>query len=138
MLGEKIDLTLKIEDREISLKLNMRSLKNLGELTRLNPFKYLYDFIHEKDEDNKNKLIAAICAAPIVLKLSGVLENKLATVYPDKEFVEILGSNYVDKKVHIDKNIITACGAGQTFNFSFEILRQLGINPENIKKSMQI
>ena len=77
--------------------------------------------------NNKNKLIAAICAAPIVLKLSGVLENKLATVYPDKEFVEILGSNYVDKKVHIDKNIITACGAGQ-----------LGINPENIKKSMQI
>ena len=88
--------------------------------------------------NNKNKLIAAICAAPIVLKLSGVLENKLATVYPDKEFVEILGYNYVDKKVHIDKNIITACGAGQTFNFSFEILRQLGINPENIKKSMQI
>ena len=55
-----------------------------------------------------------------------------------QKFVEILGSNYVDKKVHIDKNIITACGAGQTFNFSFEILRQLGINPENIKKSMQI
>ena len=55
----------------------------------------------------------------------------------DKVF-EYIDSNYVDKKVHIDKNIITACGAGQTFNFSFEILRQLGINPENIKKSMQI
>ena len=104
--------------------------------------------------NNKNKLIAAICAFVAIGLLElvhsfnikseesifkiGVLENKLATVYPDKEFVEILGSNYVDKKVHIDKNIITACGAGQTFNFSFEILRQLGINPENIKKSMQI
>ncbi len=63
MLGEKIDLTLKIENREISLKLNMKSLKNLGELTRRNPFKYLYDFIHEKDEDNKNKMLVNILLA---------------------------------------------------------------------------
>ena len=63
MLGEKIDLTLKIENREISLKLNMKSLKNLGELTRRNPFKYLYDFIHEEDEDNKNKMLVNILLA---------------------------------------------------------------------------
>lgn len=63
MLGERIEINLKIEDREILLKLNVRSLKNLGELTRLNPFKYLYDFIHTKDEEDKNQMLVNILLA---------------------------------------------------------------------------
>lgn len=63
MLGERIEINIKIQDREIPLKLNVRSLKNLGELTRLNPFKYLYNFIHTKDEENKNQMLVNILLA---------------------------------------------------------------------------
>ena len=63
MLGERIEINLKIEDRDIPLKLNVRSLKNLSELTRLNPFKYLYDFIHTKDEEDKNQMLVNILLA---------------------------------------------------------------------------
>ena len=63
MLGERIEINIKIKDREIPLKLNVRSLKNLGELTRLNPFKYLYDFIHTKDEEDKNQMLVNILLA---------------------------------------------------------------------------
>lgn len=63
MLGERIEINIKIQDRDIPLKLNVRSLKNLGELTRLNPFKYLYDFIHTKDEEDKNQMLVNILLA---------------------------------------------------------------------------
>ena len=63
MLGERIEINIKIQDREIPLKLNVRSLKNLGELTRLNPFKYLYDFIHTKNEEDKSQMLVNILLA---------------------------------------------------------------------------
>lgn len=86
---------------------------------------------------NKNKkLIAAICAAPTVLV--NIIGNRKVTVYPEEEFINIVKNNYVNENVVVDENIITAKGAGQTFNFAFEILNQLGINPEKVKKGMMV
>ena len=57
---------------------------------------------------NSGKLVAAICAAPIVLSAAGITDDKEVTSYPgfDKE---INYKNYnSDKAVVIDKNVITA------------------------------
>ena len=60
--------------------------------------------------NNEGKLIAAICAAPLVLKHADVLLNKKATIYPDDEFINLLGVNYLNEPLIVDKNIITAAG----------------------------
>ena len=59
---------------------------------------------------NSGKLVAAICAAPIVLSAAGITNDKEVTSYPgfDKE---INYKNYnSEKAVVIDKNVITAQG----------------------------
>ena len=73
---------------------------------------------------NYNKLICAICAAPLILGHKNLLNNKNATCYPGFE-KELFGANISQKNVVTDGNIITACGAGAAFEFGFEILSYL-------------
>lgn len=57
------------------------------------------------------KLVTAICAAPYILGLRGMLNGKAATCYPHKMFMDRLeGATYVDKDVVVDGNIITSQG----------------------------
>lgn len=86
--------------------------------------------------NNEKKLIAAICAAPLVLKHANVLDNKKATIYPDDEFINILEDNYINKKLNIHDNIITAAGPAITFDFAFTILNYFNIDYSNIKTGM--
>lgn len=86
--------------------------------------------------NNEGKLIAAICAAPLVLKHADVLLNKKATIYPDDEFINLLGVNYLNEPLIVDKNIITAAGPAVTFNFAFAILEYFNIDYTDIKKGM--
>ena len=68
----------------------------------------------------QGKLIAAICAAPLVLKKAGILEDVKVTAYPtlEKEF-----KNYIPSKVLRDRNVITARGPGAAIDFGLEIVR---------------
>ena len=69
---------------------------------------------------NKEKLIAAICAAPIILGKAGILKGKNATCYPGFEgYLE--GANCKNSLVEVDGNIITAKGPGATIEFAFAI-----------------
>lgn len=79
-----------------------------------------------KNMDNSKKIIAAICAAPIVLAKAGIIKEKDVTSYPG--FKEELGDvNYIEnKRVVIDENIITSRGPATALEFSFEILKKLG------------
>ena len=86
--------------------------------------------------NNNEKLIAAICAAPLVLKHANVLNNKKATIYPDDEFISLLGSSYLNENIVVDKNIITASGPAFTYDFAFSILEYFDINIGEIKKGM--
>jgi 4-methyl-5(b-hydroxyethyl)-thiazole monophosphate biosynthesis len=66
------------------------------------------------------KLIGAICAAPIVLAAGGLLAGRNATCYPayrDK----LVGAKYEDKPVVIDGTLITGRGAGAAVEFGLEI-----------------
>lgn len=66
-----------------------------------------------KKAQNENKIIAAICIAPIILAKAGALRNKKAVVWSsliDKSGIEIIKKNqgiYEEKPVVVDGNIIT-------------------------------
>lgn len=70
------------------------------------------------------KLIAAICAAPIVLQEANIMNGKKYTIYPSMKDVPISGI-YCEKDVVQDGNIITAAGPGATPAFAFAIIEYL-------------
>ena len=84
--------------------------------------------------NEQNKICAAICAAPIVLRDAGITENKIITGYPG---CERLSNNpdfkFSEKSVEISDNIITAKGMGKASEFGFAIARALGISDKQIK-----
>ncbi len=71
--------------------------------------------------NEKNGLVAAICAAPMILGELGLLNGKAAVCYPG--FEKYLEGAMVDKNafVAIDGNIITAKGAGAAMLFGARI-----------------
>jgi 4-methyl-5(b-hydroxyethyl)-thiazole monophosphate biosynthesis len=75
--------------------------------------------------NNNNKLIAAICAAPIVLAKADIISGLNITSYPGYE-EDLKKANYIeDKHVVIDKNIITSRGPATTIEFSYKLLELL-------------
>lgn len=88
-----------------------------------------------KDFNLNNKLIAAICAGPIVLGKANVLENKDATCYPGFES-ELNCKNYLLDNVVVSKNIITSRGPATAFDFAFEIANYLNLDTKELKKGM--
>lgn len=89
---------------------------------------------------DSGKLVAAICAAPIVLSAAGITDDKEVTSYPgfDKEI------NYKsynsDKAVVIDKNVITAQGPAVAILFGYEIVNYLlqDNTAEDVKQAMLV
>lgn len=69
----------------------------------------------------QNKLIAAICAAPLVLGGLGLLEGKKVICYPGFE-PQLTGAIITDEPAVKDGNIITGKGPGLVFNFGLMIL----------------
>ncbi len=69
----------------------------------------------------KGNLVAAICAATIVLNEAEILDNKTITSHPSVE--GIFGDNitYTGNRVEQDGNIITAKAAGASFDFALKI-----------------
>ena len=89
---------------------------------------------------NSGKLVAASCAAPIVLSAAGITDDKEVTSYPgfDKE---INYKNYnSEKAVVIDKNVITAQGPAVAILFGYEIVNYLlqDNTAEDVKKAMLV
>ncbi len=82
--------------------------------------------------NKEHKLLAAICAAPMVLGGLGLLKDKFATCYPGFED-KLIGAKIRNAQVEHDGNIITAIGAGASFEFALEILATL-TSPENAQK----
>lgn len=82
---------------------------------------------------NNNKICAAICAAPIVLRDAGVAKDKRITGYPGTEQLSRTPDfHYTGNGVERDGRIITAKGMGKSAAFAFEIARALGISEDRI------
>lgn len=78
--------------------------------------------IQELNKDQK--LVGAICAAPIVLEKAGVIKDKQVTCYPGFES-ELVSANPTQTACVIDGNIITAQGPGISFTFALSIIEIL-------------
>lgn len=76
------------------------------------------------EQNKQNKLIAAICAAPLVLGGLGLLEGKKAICYPGVE-PQLTGAIITDEPAVKDGNIITGKGPGLVFNFGLMVLETL-------------
>lgn len=90
------------------------------------------------DYNKQNKYIGAICAAPIILGLNGVLEGKKVTSYPTQKD-KLIGAHYTSNSVEVDGNIITSKGMGTSIDFALSIITIL-VNQEEsnrIKYSIQ-
>ena len=74
--------------------------------------------------NDEGKYIAAICAAPTVLGVNGMLEGKKATCYPGCED-ELYGAEYTASDVEVDGNIITSKGMGTTIELGLKLLEIL-------------
>ncbi len=91
-----------------------------------------------KSMNQKEKIIAAICASPaVVLSPLGILKGRSATCYPglEEKFEEDI--NYKEEKVVTDNNIITSQGPGTALSFALKIVEILqGENrSQRIKKA---
>lgn len=70
------------------------------------------------------KLVAAICAGPIVLEKAKIIDGKKVTSYPGFE-KELLNSIYQETAVVKDGNIITSRGPGKAVDFALELVTVL-------------
>jgi len=77
--------------------------------------------------DKNGKIIAALCAAPTVLKGLGLLECRRATVNPS--FREALGDSYAGGQVVRDGKIITGEAAGAAVPFGLALVEALTDGP---------
>lgn len=72
----------------------------------------------------QNKLLAAICAAPVLLAQWGFLTGKRAVCYPSMHGeLEALGAKlWLDDKVTHDGNIITGTAVGSAIPFALKLI----------------
>lgn len=83
-------------------------------------------FLHEGlrkaliSHSEKRTLIAAICAAPMVLGRHQLLEGRRVTCYPGFE-EHLLGAEVIDMGICEDGNIITAKGPIYALDFAYAI-----------------
>lgn len=73
---------------------------------------------------DQKKLIAAICAAPLVFGELNLLNNRKAICYPGFE-KHLKGAIILDEACVVDDHIITGKGVGVSFEFSLAIVRAL-------------
>ena len=86
-----------------------------------------------KEAFTKNKLIAAICAAPAVLSEAGILKGKKCTIYPGMENELIKGGGIPQKDWIVeDENIITSQGPATALPFAIRLVEKL-TNKETAK-----
>ena len=78
------------------------------------------------------KVIAAICAAPIVLQRAGLSAGKRLTGFPgtNQGLADLV---YTGSRTERDGNIVTGKGAGVSFEFGARIAEALGADPVKIK-----
>lgn len=69
----------------------------------------------------EGKIVAAICAAPMVLGGLGLLKGRNATCYPGFE-PQLIGANVTGEAVEVSENVITGKGPGLVMNFALALV----------------
>lgn len=106
----------KVKPEMIILPGGMPGAKNLDE------DKAVDKFVMEAAVDGR--VVAAICAAPMIPGKRGLLKGKRATCYPGfEEYLE--GAVVTGGRVEVDGNMITACGMGAALEFALALCERL-------------
>jgi len=82
--------------------------------------------------NDQEKWMLAICAAPTVFGLMGIMDGKKYVSYPGTEN-EMNKAIRVDQKAVRDGRFITARSAGSVYDFVFEIVKAL-LGEDSLKK----
>lgn len=90
--------------------------------TNLRDDKRVIEIVRNLNEEEK--MVAAICAGPIVLDRAGIIKGKKVTSYPGFED-KLEGSKYTEDIVAKDENIITSRGPSLAVDFAIEIVKYL-------------
>lgn len=67
------------------------------------------------------KIVAAVCAAPLVLQAAGILQGRRVTCHPASA-AELTAGLRVDEAVVRDGNLITSQGPGTSFAFALAVV----------------
>ncbi|KAJ3326365.1 Protein deglycase DJ-1zDJ-1, partial [Blyttiomyces sp. JEL0837] len=83
-----------------------------------------------QDFYSSNKIVAAICAAPLALKAAkiGLLDRTVTSnpLVKDEMIEPIKGyKSYSDSRVVVDGNLITSRAPGTSFEFAFAVVEEL-------------
>lgn len=78
-----------------------------------------------KEAYDAGKIVAAICAAPMVLEKAGVLQGKNFTMYPGMESHAPSGNYKNNVYVVQDGSVITGAGPAATFEFALTLVSNL-------------
>lgn len=78
--------------------------------------------------NKQQKMIASICAAPMVLGGLRLLEGRRSTCYPGFE-PELIGAQVTGENVVVDGNITTGKGPGLVFDFALRLVEQIAGMP---------
>ena len=70
------------------------------------------------------KLIAAICAAPIILKKANIIKNHYLTSHPSVQS-EFNSKNYLFDRVVVDEKLITSQSPGTAMEFALKLVEIL-------------
>jgi len=77
-----------------------------------------------KSFNREGKLVAALCAAPIVLKEADIIEGKKITSFPGVKS-QLLGCKYQEEIVVQDDNLITSRGPATAMFFALKLVENL-------------
>ncbi|PBC28746.1 hypothetical protein APICC_00400 [Apis cerana cerana] len=78
-----------------------------------------------QQQQEENRFIAAICAAPTALKAHGIAKGKQITSYPAMKDQLVDYYKYLENTVVIDDNLITSRGPATAFAFGLAIAEKL-------------
>jgi len=123
MLGLKVKPDILLSD------INPRDFEAIIFVGGIGASQYWEDPVAHKlaqDALNANRIVAAICIAPVTLAKAGILKGKRATVWSsESDQLNEAGANYTGQPVEKDGNIITASGPFAARRFAEELVRVL-------------
>ncbi|KND00062.1 DJ-1 family protein [Spizellomyces punctatus DAOM BR117] len=82
---------------------------------------------------SQQKVVAIICASPIVLKAAQVAKGRSVTAHPSVKDQLVQDYNYKEERVVVDGNLITSRGPGTAFEFALAVVKKLQ-GPEKLKE----
>ena len=101
---------------------------------RLRDDKRVIDIVKKFDQDKK--IIAAICAGPIVLERAGIVSDKAVVSHPSvREDLKNIGKYEKDELVVQDSNILTSRGAGSSIYLALKLIEK--ISGKDIKEKLK-